>query len=429
MLSLRCATTALVLLASLTITSSNAQTTAGSGTVIVLPLAVNISAYATDVFVRNPNDSSITLNVRYYQSNDGTPPAGLRACSQITVPSNVSLSFDLGAQCGLDNTSDNFGMFVLEDAASPKTHPFFAYSRTQTPTGIGFSVEGFPIGNFSGASANVLGLRTSSGAPQYRSNCFVGALGESVTYQIRLWQGGTSPETPIGNQLTGTLGPYQTHRILDVFAAALGVGVGAAGDFSNVRANFSSAGGAGLIAFCTLETSANGSADFRIAKSDDASDVRQSRLACYGQDSCGSGSASVTNPAQITDTTKKNIHYLILDQPDFVKCDLVSSQLNALEMMLRGPGDPQTAAQFDISALPAPYNAPPYTSGGVGQTSFYIYSGEKSTIASGATTRWYIDVSLRQGSTFTVPINYGITCRSGNGVTVPWLGTTGPANP
>jgi len=428
MRSLGC-TAALLAVASLTITNTSAQTTAGSGTVVVIPTAANISAYATEVFVRNPNDTSITLNVRYYQSNDGTPPAGLRACSQVTLPAATSLSFDLGAQCGLNNTSDNFGMFVLEDAASPKIHPFFAYSRTQTPTGIGFSVEGFPIGNFSGASANVLGLRTSAGAPQYRSNCFVGALGESVTYQIRLFQSGASPETPIGGQLTGTLGPFEMHRILDVFATALGVPTGAAGDFSNVRASFSSSGGAGLISFCTLETSANGSADFRIAKSDDASDVRQSRLACYGQDSCGSGTVSATNPAQIVDTTKKNIHYLILDQPDFVQCELVSSQLNALEMMLRRPGDPLTAAQFDISTLPAPYNAPPYTSGGVGQTSFYIYSGEKSTIASGATTRWYIDVSLRQGSTFTVPINYGITCRSGNGVTVPWLGTTGPANP
>ena len=30
------------------------------------------------------------------------------------------------------------------------------------------------------------------------------------------------------------------------------------------------------------------------------------------------------DPGEITDITRKNIHYLILAQPDFVKCDLVS---------------------------------------------------------------------------------------------------------
>jgi hypothetical protein len=163
-----------------------------------------------------------------------------------------------------------------------------------------------------------------------------------------------------------------------------------------------------------LETSANGSADFRVAKSDDGLDTRQARLACYGQDDCGS--ASLNNAAQILDTTKRNIHYLILDQPDYVQCTLVSPRLTDLKMVLRGPGDPLGTTPF-----PA---LPPFNNGGATATSFYIYTGEKSTIALGATTRWYIDVSFRTGGNATTPIDYGITCRSGNGVTVPWLGTT-----
>ena len=142
-----------------------AQTTAASGSVVVVPTAANISIYATQVFVRNPNSNAITLDVDYYQSNDGTPPAGLRSCAQLSVPAQTTLSFDLGTQCGLNNTDDNFGMFVLRDATFPHTNRFFAYSRTQTPTGIGFSVEGFPIGNISGASSDVLGLQASSGPP------------------------------------------------------------------------------------------------------------------------------------------------------------------------------------------------------------------------------------------------------------------------
>ena len=101
--------------------------------------------------------------------------------------------------------------------------------------------------------------------------------------------------------------------------------------------------------------------------------------------------------------------------------------------MLRGPGNPQTATQFDISALPAPYNNPlVYSAGGQNKQSFYIYTGEKSTINQGATTRWYIDVSFNAtggGVAGDLPVTYGITCTSGNGTTVPWFLTTGTANP
>jgi hypothetical protein len=409
-------------------TPSMAQTTAASGTVIVIPTVANISVYATTVFVRNPNTNSITLNVNYYQSIDGTPPVGLRSCSQLTIPQQTSLTFDMGSQCGLNNTDDNFGMFILEDSATPKVNTFFAYARTQTPQGIGFSVEGFPIGNFSGAPANVLGLQTGAAAPQYRSNCFIGSLGETVDYQVRLWQSGVSPETPIpgSGQITGTIGPYQTHRILDVFAVAKGVAVGSAGTFSNVRANFTTttSGNPGFIAFCTLETSSNGSADFRIAKSDDAFDVRQSRLACYGMDDCGNNVPSVSNPATV-DESHRNIHYMIMDQPDFVTCGLVAdtpATLDALQITLRGPGgDPSSAPIF---SSPAPFNVPPYTSGGGGLKAFVIYTGEKSTVSSGSTTRWFVDVQRRSGSAATGTFKYGISCASGNGVTVPWLGTT-----
>ncbi len=423
----------LSIIAAATGVAAYGQTTAGSGTVIVLPLAANIpGAYVTTVFVQNPNANEITLNVDYYQSDSATPPGSGTpyTCSPLTVPANMAVTFDLASQCTFTGT-DNFGVIVLEDATSTyKTNPFFAYSRSELPVspngeqGNGFSVEGFPVGNFSSENADALGLKKSIAAPHYRSNCFVGALNEPVTYQILLHQGetgallGTIPSSP------ATLGAYHSVRFLDIFNAA---GL-ADTDYSNVRATFVNSASSAMIGYCTLETSDNGSADFRIAKSIDARDSRQARQVCYGQDSCGT--VTLTNPPAITDITKKNIHYLIVDQPDFVKCDLVSTRASDLEIMLRGPGDPQTAPQFDVAALPPPYDASPYTSGGAGLQGFYIYTGEKSTINLGATTRWYIDVSFNQSSVnTTTPIPYGITCTSGNGTTVPWMLTTGPANP
>jgi hypothetical protein len=414
--------------------AAHAQTTAGSGTVIVLPLAAHIAlegSYATTVFVRNPNANDITIDVRYYQS-DSANPAGTGtplSCGQLAIPANRAVTFDLGSQCTFTG-QDNFGQIVLEDATSAyKTNVFYAYSRTQVPNGNGFSVEGFPVGNFSAAPGNApaeaIGLKRTVAAPHYRSNCFVGALGEPVDYTIRLFQGETG--APIGNQITGSLGAYHSIRHLDVFVAA-----GAAdADYQNVRATFTSTTNSALIGYCTMETSDNGSADFRIAKSMNARDNRQSRLACYGMDDCTSDHSSAGDPGTILDITRKNIHYLIIAQPDFVKCDLVSGsgagdRLADLQIVLRQPGDPLTAAQFTPSP---PYDTGVYTSGGTGQTGFYIYTGEKGAVNSGTTTRWYIDVSYRAGGVPTTPIDYGIKCRSGNGLTVPWLGATAPADP
>jgi len=398
-----------------------AQTTAGAGTVMVLPLASNIpGAYSTTVFVRNPSSNpQITLKVRYYQSNSGNPAGNGTpyTCSNLVIPSNQVVTFDLASQCTFPGPGvNNFGQIVLEDITSipdVKTHPFFAYSRTEATTGNGFSVEGFPVGNFSSSTADAVGLKRTSTAPHYKSNCFVGALGEQVDYQVLLYNGAGGLIST--NTISGTLQPYQSVRILDVFTAA------GAPDQSNVRATFTNTNAAGtaMIGFCTLETTDNGSADFRVAKSSRANDVRQSRLICYAMDNCTDTTASITNPAQLA-AGKRNIHWAIFDQPDFVQCQLVSDQLAALQIQLRSWSDSvQGTTPF---TLPAGYNTAPYTAGGAGATSFYVYTGEKSTVNNGETARWFIDVTASGAGSPTFPINYGIKCTSGNGISVPWLG-------
>jgi hypothetical protein len=238
-----------------------AQTSFASAGQVVIPVAANISVYHTQVFVRNPNAGPMTVNVLYYQSNDATPPAGLRSCAQVSLAAGQSANFDLGAQCGLNGVDDDFGMLVLEDAAPGMPNEFVAYSRTQTPDGIGFSVEGFPTDYFAAGPSDVLGLQRMAAAPNYRSNCFIGSLANPVNWQLQLVQSGS--ETVIGST-SGSLGAFQTTRLLDVFSV-----VGLAGDFSDVRATFSTsdAGQPAFVGSCTLETSSNGSADFRIAKS------------------------------------------------------------------------------------------------------------------------------------------------------------------
>ena len=385
---------------------AHAQATAAAGSVVVVPVVAQTASYSTEVIVRNPNTAPITLHVKFYEGHDpANPNPGLKSCTDLTVAANESKPFTLAGQCVLGGGS-HFGMLVLEDAAAQKTNLFFAYSRAQTPGGNGFSVEGFPIGVFSGAPADVVGLKRQAAAPVYQSNCFVAALGEAVNYQLVLRDGTTN--AAIGSK-SGALAAFEQVRLLDVFAQA---GV-PAGNRTNIRANFTvTSGNPALIGFCTVQESTFFGADFRIAKSVDSLDNGQKRTACIGLPDC----AAPLVPASaehITDVTLRNVYSMIITQPDFVQCNLVSDRLSDLQMRLRQWGDPFSSAPF---------------AGGTGQTSFYVFTGNRNAVNGGTATRWFIDVSFRDGGNATVPIDFGITCHSGNGTEIPWFRGTALKN-
>ena len=383
----------------------SAQTTASGGTVLVIPVVAETATFSSEVTVRNFNNAAMTLNVRFYEANTSSVP-GQRTCAQLALNAQESKQFALSAQCTL-GAGSHHGMLILENAAAEKLLAFRAYSRTQNFAASGFSVEAFPIGNFSSAGAGAVGLKRTAAAPTYQTNCFVAALGETVNYRIRLTE--PSAAAQIGGDITGTLAPYQMVRILDVFAAA---GL-PAGDYQNVRASFddTDSGEPSFVGFCTVQDSVSFGADFRIATSTEGADNSQRRYVCYGQNPCGT--IDPVTPTQLTDTTLKLIHWLFIRAPDYVKCELISPRLADLEIRLRGPGDPFLAPVFPSS--------PPYSSGGNNQTFFYIYTGARGTVNDGFATRWFIDVSFREGANATVPIPYGIDCFSGNGVSVPWV--------
>jgi hypothetical protein len=380
-----------------------ANTTAGAASVMVIPIAAQTASYSTEVFVRNPQTVPITLNVKFYEAKTAAIP-GLRPCSQFSLLAGQSLSFQLGSQCTL-GAGNHHGLLILEDAAAEKINFFYAYSRSQTPGGNGFSVEGYPIGVFSGQAAGHGALKRQAAAPTYQTNCFVAALGEAVNYSIQLRDGATN--TNIGNPVAGTLQPYEMERHLDIMAVA---GL-PAGDYSNVRAVFTQTpnNNPAYVAFCTVQESTFFGADFRLAGTTDAQDVRQFRTVCYGQSPCG----TLNSPGQLNPVTSKNIHWTIITSPDYFKCELVGPNVAELEMQIRGPGDTFLAPIWP--------SAPPYSSGGSDQTSFYIYTGPRNAVNSGTATRWYIDVELRQSSVLTAPVDYGITCTSGNGMSFPWF--------
>jgi hypothetical protein len=238
------------------------QTTAGSSATIVVPVVAQTVSFGSEVSVYNPNGATITINPVFYEAQNTVSP-GPKACTTLSVGANLTKAFTVATQCALPAGS-NFGLLVLNESTG--TNRFYGYVRTQTPQGIGFSTEGFPIENFNDQLQHAIGLKrvaASAGLPANQTNCFVATLGDAVNYELRLFDGGTNSQ--LGSTLSGTLAAFQQYRYLDVFALA---GV-AAGDRTNVRAQFTNLTGnkKKLIGFCTVQENTNFSADFRIAKS------------------------------------------------------------------------------------------------------------------------------------------------------------------
>jgi len=239
-----------------------AQTTSGTSTTIVVPLLAQTASYASEVTVFNPNASAISIQITFYDAqNTGSP--GPKSCTALPVASGRSAQFAVATECALPAGS-NFGLLVLKEATA--TQRFYGFVRTQTPQGVGFSTEGFPIENFNDQLQHATGLKrvaAGAGLPAFQTNCFVATLGDAVSYELRLFDGSSNAQ--LGGTLSGSLAAFQQFRYLDVFAAA---GV-AAGDRTNVRAQFTNLTGANkkLIGFCTVQENTTFSADFRIAKS------------------------------------------------------------------------------------------------------------------------------------------------------------------
>ncbi len=241
----------------------HAQTTAGIGMTVVFPVTAQTASFASEVTLFNPGPNALTASVKFYEANNSATP-GLKTCSDVTIAAVRSAQIKLSTQCTLTAAS-HFGLLVVADKASPQSHNFYGYMRVQNPQGIGFSVEGFPLEDFSNQVADVIGLKRQAASPGYQTNCFVGSLDQPVSYSVKLFNGFSGSQ--IGSTVTGSLTAFQQIRYLDIFGAS---GVNApAGDQFNVRAEFTQASGgtANLIGFCTVQDNTSFGADFRVAKS------------------------------------------------------------------------------------------------------------------------------------------------------------------
>ncbi|MGE5101958.1 MAG: hypothetical protein ACM3SX_18390 [Deltaproteobacteria bacterium] len=341
---------------------------------MVLPVVAQTASFGSEVTVFNPHpDFDLVLGVQYV-GGDGTPAAGVRSCGSISLPALRAVQFNVGTKCSL--AVGNFGMLRISDSGSNGNGiplPFHAYSRVANPQGIGFSVPAYPNAVFESGSSEVIGLKRQSAAPGYQSNCFIGSRDDpSTLVQIALY---SASNVQIGNTLSRVLGPNELVRYLDVFAA-----VGApAGDYSNVRAEFSTFVGTALIAFCTVQDNTSFGADFRIAGESEPHDVTRQFYT-----STGDAGWSFPTPGQ------KAVFNVAYRAPDRARCVVMGSHFSAIELRVKDPSNTVVAGGNDVWD-----------------------TGEFAVDASGV---WTLEVSVREDVTPPAyPVDYGLDCWSGNG--------------
>lgn len=369
---------------------ASAQTPNGFASIVHVPVVVNSGTFQSTIFVHNGNGSDVNAQINYYGAA-GTASAGLVDCGSHLIPAGTTAEFDFGTVCPLAGAS-NFGTLRVTETEST-VRPVGVYTRVQSFLGNGFSIEGFPIGNFAndnGASV-VLGLRRQAGAPGYQSNCFVSSIGEAVTVDMALFDGAN---VQLGTTQTIAVGANDTTRLLNVFTMA---GV-PDGDNSNVRAEFSqnaaTVGNPSFSAFCTVQNNTSFDADFRIAKTvtpDDGTSLYSSN-----QPKDGFGELLIV-PAGM-----KAAFGLFVRHPDFIACRTVGSQVDNTEIRLIDPAGNIVAGGDDVT--------------GTGE----FYTGDKSTVNNGSSGMWRVEVGSRDGLGLEAN-KYNLQCAAGNGSNRPLL--------
>lgn len=364
-----------------------AQTSDGYGTSLRLPLVVNSGTYSSTLFVRNGGDAEASVKVTYYGA-PGTPFAGERPCTTLTIAAGAVATGTLATLCSVPvSATSNYGQLALDEQSAANV-PISGYSRIQSTEGQGFSVEAFKVGSLSGGAttSSVSGLRRQAAAPGYQSNCFIGALGEPVSVS---WSLRTAAGAALGSPQVSNLSANETIRYLDVFNT---VGA-AAGDYQNVQAVFTestASANPGYIAFCTTQDNVNFGGDFRIAKEIDPSDERSKKLGVSLNSSLGTLLGLASGQDQFG---------LYLQHPDWVQCRINGANASQLEMRLEDPQGNVVAGGNNISSFQK------------------VYLGERSTRNDGIHGLWKLKVETRNLLTLVVP--YGVTCETGNGSNPP----------
>ena len=374
--------------------------------------------WVTEIFIHNPGTLPVTVKPTYLPMSQNT---GAIPCSPVTVAPFGTSQIRLWPWC---NTPFglSFGRLDLSslssiqpgEATEPGGRIFEATARV-SGNGTIFTVEAFPQGRLSGNRrfADVLGLKNGfDGQHQWHTDCFATALGEPAAVFVRLVDGAGGQ---VGQFVSGAIVPpngVEGARFDNIFAKA-----GAPGNWSNIRAAFSTAiqggiGGAGVFGFCAVVNDTLGTAAFSIAKYLDSNDDAQSFAISESRSITGRpfGVISEIDPDDMLGET--NLHVAYFQHPDRIECGI------------RFINHPPNLAVFNLGQMRLIDPDGNVVAGGPGAMEFSINLRDKSIHNNGRNGRWIIEVGpdaavkegggLKKGGIITT--DYVLTCSTGQGV-------------
>lgn len=390
----------------LVVASPSSAQVAAAGTTLVIPVVASTATFTTELMVQDMSGVSRTVNMTFHEAVTSSTP-GPKTCTPIALSPYQPVTVTLSGNCPIAAGSHH-GFVILSDASAPATNLMYAFARTVNFAGIGFAVDGIPIGHIGGGEsyAEVIGLKkqaAAGGSPEYQSNCFVAALDDPVNYTIAVYTAGQT------YTINDALQPFQMRRYLDIYASA---GV-PAGNRANTTVGFMKTGGTEpntLLAFCTVQDNTSFGADFRIAKQRNGGDGTRIRNSCWATVWSANACTNTLEPwaPTIANGATKARWATFVYAPDTVVCSLKGPRAADLEMRLGR----YVNGVFTILA------------GGNNQQSFVYTTGRRSALNNGWHSDHYLEVSFREGGNATFPIPYGVNCQSGNGTAnFVWNGT------
>ena len=399
----------------------HAQSTDGYHTTQVFPVVVDTAAFAQRFNFRKLHPGITLVSPTFYPATGVTPTTPL-ACPEFSIPDPGIGFASLRALCPGLPAGSQFGFLQLVET-SEENQPFAGFSRVSNPAGAGFTVEAFPAHTFTSASSAVNGLRrlaATPSSPSFQTNCFVGRINDSTpgspTTAMSVFFGiSDASNNPVGSTGFLSLAPGEIVRMLDVFAA-----VGApAGNYEDAVIRFApaTAGGVGLVSFCTVQDNTSFGADFRISKQewggcievctgDGAQDGHVNRRTLVQSDLRVPGEALPRAFAIPAGSNHQNTHLLFFRHPDRVQCEI------------QDPGTGQRAGGnygLEMRLLDGATLA--VIAGGNNQTGFgEVYLGDKDDRGDGANQRYLVQVESDELNTGSVR-PYILHCQSGSGHT------------
>ena len=372
---------------------------------VVVPFVQYDKATQSLVFVENHELRNVEVQLRWVgERTSGSP--GLRICGKVILPPGSLSTFDLRAGPCVLPGADDLGMLVLIVSNQAGVARVSARGRVDLLDPVKglvlqtLMVDGLPLGALDNTdSIHVAsGLRsdlTGAGA-SLTTDCFFGTFIDGSGAGGVLGRLGLRDRSgqPLGSDVYFSLHPFELMRFQDVFKL-----VGSpAGPFDDVRAEFFM-GGAGdaVLGYClgvqTQPTKGARTLALALAQvAEPQEETRRRSISVTSTPEAQGGASFALAPGET-----RVVHGIFARHPDRLSCSVSASDALIL-----------TAVSPDRTL----------TFGGTTSQTGWFDAGPRGQIAAGFDDLWGLEVSWHPGAARTAPVNYTISCRSGNGVSL-----------